>query len=73
MIEQYGTFHTKVCPDELILCNFNEQPIPSDYYNFLNDENYDGNNVTSTPVDNTLQDNKLLEDPVMPNDEDINN
>ena len=56
-IEQYDTFNTKWCPDELIFGNFNDQPIQYDYYNLLNDGNDDGINVTETPVDYSLPDN----------------
>ena len=58
VIKLYETLNTKVCPDELISGDFNEQPIPYDYYNFLNDDDNDGNNFTGTPVDGTLMDNK---------------
>ena len=44
VIEIYDTFNTKEFPEELILGNFNGQPIPKYYYNFLNNENDDGNN-----------------------------
>ena len=57
VVELYGTFNTKVCPDELIFENFNYQTIPSDYYNFLNNDNDDGNNVPGTPVEDSLPDN----------------
>ena len=70
IIEQYGTFNTKGCPDELIFGEFNNQPITSDYYNLLIDD--DRNNVTGTPVDDALPDKKGLEDSLIPNDEDIN-
>ena len=52
--------------------DFNDQPIPSNYYNFLNDDDDDVNNVPGTPVDNVLLDNKVVEDAVVPNYEDIN-
>ena len=58
VIEWYGTFNIKVWPDELILGDFNEQPIPSDYYNLLNDYDDDGNNIPVTTIENTLPDNK---------------
>ena len=51
VIELYHTFNTKLCPDKLIIGGFNDQPIPSDYYNFLNDENYNGNNIPENPID----------------------
>ena len=36
VIERYDTFNTKGFPDELIFGEFNDQPIPSEYFNFLN-------------------------------------
>ena len=71
-IESYDTFNTKGCPDKLILGDFNDQHIPSNYYNFLNDDDYDGNNITGTPIDDYLLDKKGVEDEVVPNDRDIN-
>ena len=55
-IEKYDNFNTKGCPDYLILGDFNDQPIPSDYYNSLNNDDENGNNVPSTPVDDALLD-----------------
>ena len=72
LIECYETFNTKGYPDELIFENFNDQPIPSNYYNFLNDDYDNGNNIPGTPVDDDLQDNKVLENEAVQNDEDIN-
>ena len=40
-IEGYDTFNSKGCPEDLIFGDFNDQPIPSTYYNITND--YDGN------------------------------
>ena len=57
VIEKYDTFNTRRCPDELIFGDFNDQPIPSHYYNFLKDDNDDGNNVPGTPVEDSLPDN----------------
>ena len=58
MIERYGAFNTKGCPDELIFGDFNDQPIPSNYYNLLNDDDdndYDyGNNIPGNPVGDSL-------------------
>ena len=72
VIEHYDTFNTIGCPYELIFGDFNDQPIPSNYYNFLNDDNEDGNHIPVNPVYNALPDNEELEDAFMPNDEDIN-
>ena len=71
-IERYLTFNTKGYPEELIFVNFNDQPIPSNYYNFLKDDNDDGNNIPRTPIENALPDNKGVEDSALPNDEEIN-
>ena len=74
-IECYATFETKGYPDELLLENCPDQPIPPDYYDLLNyddDGDYD-NNITGTPVDDVLLDNKGVEYAVIPNDEDIYN
>ena len=38
VIELYDNFNNKGYTDELIFGNFNDQPIPSDYYDFLNDD-----------------------------------
>ena len=71
LIECYYLFNTKVCLDELIFGYFNDQPIPSNYYNFLNYDDDNGNNIPSTPVGDAIPDNKRVEDAVVPNDEDI--
>ena len=71
MIERYDTFNTKGCPDELIFGDFNDQPIPSDNYNLIKDENDNSNNVSGPPVDDALPENKVLEYIVVPNDKDI--
>ena len=57
VIERYDTFNTKICLDKLIFGGFNDQTIPYNYYNFLNDDDNNGNNNPSTPIDNFLQDN----------------
>ena len=72
-IERYDTFNTKVCPDKLIIGDFNYQPIPSNYYSFINDDNDDGNNIPGTAVGDALPDNKGVEDKFLSNDEYINN
>ena len=73
VIEGGDTFNTKWCPYELGFGYFNDQPIPSNYYNFINDENDDGNNIPINPIEDALPDNEGVEDSVVPNDEDINN
>ena len=61
-IERYNTFNTKGFPEDLILVILNDQPIPSIYYDLINDYDDDG-----TQIDDSLKDNKLVEDSVMPN------
>ena len=65
--EQYDTFNTKGCPEDLIFGGFNDQHIPSTYYDLTND--YDDN---GTQIDASLTDNKVVEDAVVPNDENNN-
>ena len=72
-IESYDTFNTRGSPDELIFGYFNDKTIPSEYYNFLNDDNGDANNIPGTPVDNFLPKNEWVEDAAVPNDECIYN
>ena len=52
-IEQYDTFNTKGCPEDLIFGEFNDQPIPSTYSDLTN--NYDEN---GTQIDADLTDNE---------------
>ena len=73
VIELYATVNTKGCPDELIFGYFNDQPIPYNYYNLLNDDNDDDNNTPGTPADDALPDNKGVEYSVIKNDKYINN
>ena len=72
VIGLYDTFNTKVFPNELIFGDFNYQPIPSNYYNLLNDDDEDGNNVPSNTVEDDIPENKGVEYSVIPNNEDIN-
>ena len=72
LIERYNKFNTKLCSDELIFGYFNDQPIPSNYYNFLDDGNDNGNNIPFSPIDGVLPYNEGVEDVVVPNDE-VNN
>ena len=53
-IERYDTFNTKGYLYEIVFCDFNDQPIPSEYYNFLNNDGNDGNNIPGTLVDDIL-------------------
>ena len=48
-------------------------PIPSNYYNILNDNDDNGNNITGTPVEYAVPDNKGVEDEDAKNDETISN
>ena len=64
VIEQYDTFNTRDCPEDLIFDDFNDQPVPSTYSDLTNDYDDDG-----TQIDADLTDNKGLEDAVVPNDE----
>ena len=57
MIERYGNLNNKGCPDEIIFGDFNDQPIPYNYYNILNYYDDYGNNITGTPIENELLDN----------------
>ena len=41
IIERYNHFKTKGCPQDVIFGDFNNQPIPSTYYDLIND--YDDN------------------------------
>ena len=70
-IERYDTFNTKGCHDEKIFGDLNCQPIPSYYYNILNDDDDNVNNVPGTPFDDALPGKKVVEDAAVPNDEDI--
>ena len=71
MIELYDTFSTQRCLYELIFGDFNDQPIPSKYYNLLNNDNDYGNNIPGITVDNYLLYNEVMEDAFMPDNEDI--
>ena len=57
VIELYDTFKTKVFHVDIIFGDYNDQPIPSDCYIFLNNDNVDDNNVPGTPVGDSLPDN----------------
>ena len=67
VIKLYETLNTKVCPDELISGDFNEQPIPYDYYNFLNDDDGYGNNIPGNTVDDLPPNNKGVQDVIVTN------
>ena len=67
VIKQYDSFSTKGCPGDLIFGDFNNQPIPYTYSDFIND--YDD---YGTPIDAYLAENEGVEYAVMQNDEDTN-
>ena len=67
VIERYGTFNTKGCPEDLILADFNNQSIRSTYSDLKNDYDGDGN-----PTDNSLAGNEGLEYAVVKNDKNNN-
>ena len=73
MIEWYDTFNNKGCLDELIFGDFNEQPNQSNYYNVLNYDDDDGNNIPGNTFDDDQPFNEGVEDAVMQKYEDINN
>ena len=66
-IEWYDTFNTKGCTYEHLLGNFHYQPIPPNYYDFPNDDNYNNDDIPVTTVDYVFPDNEGLEDVAMPN------
>ena len=69
MIERYFKFNTKICTYKLIFGNFNDETIPPNYYNLLNDDDGDGNNSPDTPVDDSLPDNEGVDYEFVTNDE----
>ena len=58
VIECYDNFNTKGNPDEPLVGKFHDQPIPPDYYDLLNDDDEDNNNITGAPDDYVLPDKK---------------
>ena len=67
------TFNIKEWPYELTFGNFNDQPIPPHWYNFLNYDDDDGTNIPGTTVDDASLDNEEVEDAVILDDEDVEN
>ena len=49
--------------------DFHDQSIPPNYYDLLNYDKDDNNNIPGTPVDDVLMDNKWVEYADVPNDE----
>ena len=74
VIECYENLNNKGFPDELIFVKFHDQLILPDYYDLLNDDDeyYDKNNITRTPIGDVFLENEGVEDAVVPNDEEIN-
>ena len=72
VFEWYDTFIIEECTYELKIRDFKDQPIPFEYYNFINDDNDNVKNIPSNYVGDALPDNELMEYAVVPNDEDIN-
>ena len=60
MIERYDNFNTKGSPYELLFGDFYYQPIPPDYYDFLDDNDGYDNNIPGTPVDNVFPDKTVV-------------
>ena len=50
--EQYDTFNTKGCPEDLIFGGFTNQPILSTYYDLKNDYDDDGTTIDYFPGEN---------------------
>ena len=69
VIELYNTLNTKGFSYEPTFGDFNDQTIPQDYCNFLNNDNNSGNNIPGTPVENVLSYKKGVEGEVVPNHE----
>ena len=72
VIECYDTFNNNGFPDKLLFGNLNDQPIPYNYYNLLNNDDDSGKNIPGTPVDDSLPDNEGLEYAVVSDNEGIN-
>ena len=58
IIRCYDTFNTKECPEKMYFFDFNDQLIPSNYYNFLNNDNDNVNNILGTLLQDTPLENK---------------
>ena len=56
VIGRCDTFNTKGCPYEIIFGDFHDQPIPPDYYAFLNDNGSNDNNNPGIPVGSVFPD-----------------
>ena len=69
LIERYETFNTTGCPYELLFGDFHYQLIPPDYYDFLNGDNDNDDNIHFTPVENILPEKEGVKYAVMKNDE----
>ena len=64
VVERHDRVNAKICPEDHIFGDFNDQPIPSTYSDLTNDYDDDG-----TQINAALTDNKVVEYAVVPNDE----
>ena len=51
-IERYDTINTKGCTEDLIFGDFNDQPIPSTYFDVKNYYDDDGTKIVAAIMDN---------------------
>ena len=59
VIERYDTFNAKGGPYELIFGDFNDQPIPPNYYDFLSNYNDDGNNIPGNLIEYVIPEKSI--------------
>ena len=52
VIERYDTINTKGCTEDLIFGDFNDQPIPSTYFDVKNYYDDDGTKIVAAIMDN---------------------
>ena len=52
VIDRYDTFNTKGCPEDLILGDFNDLPIPFTYFYLKHYYDYDGTQIDAALTDN---------------------
>ena len=53
-IEQYDTFNTRGCSEDLIFGDFNDQPIPSTYSDLTDDYDGDGTQINASLTENEV-------------------
>ena len=51
-LERYDMFNTKVCTEDLVFGDFNDQPIPPTYSDLTNDYDDDGTQIYAALKDN---------------------